>query len=899
MLKHFRIKDPAIFCTSCTGTIEGVIEPLTVDAGMALHPAPKNPKKFTYETNAEAKTLTIHVTADKAEEIKKAVQAAAQGIGFFHAACIWEELDTSGHLLSTRVSPLAATPAHVVAQPVISPSSTPLPTPPQPQKSSILQHLAKGLPSILLGALWISLPFLPISSAAWLSMAILGLAIVSTLIIAYAGWEIFQRTFIAARRRHITMDTQFAVSVFVALVISWVAFGVTGLSFLFDAGLLILGFRHIGLAIEEWAKNKIDKGNSLLDTLPKTVEVLSTGDEEKAKFTLPTYALIPKNIIRIYAGTKIPVDGVCLSKQVAVSACDFSGQTDSFVVKQDGKLLQGYQVTSGFVDVEVERGVAEATQAQLQKQTQEAAGKRMAIVTTTNRIGANFVKGIFLVTFLAFGFVALYSYFVLGIALGVALTLGLKTALGVLVSACPCTLGSIVPLIGKVGTYKCLKQGATLLDANVLDTTAKARHIVFDLNGTLTTGEKEVKEVRFLRGMLDEKLDAAKVLAYVKFLESKSEHLAGRAIYTYLKKKCSDQNLIAEEEKQLELLDCGGVGLGAKLEGGELLIGSRDLLAQKRIVLPETLPHLSAMMQRIYIAYAGKVIGYIDIHEPIRDEALETLNYFRNQGIGVKLCTGADKDTAAAYARQLGFNPEDVKAGCAIRPQSEEKPHPKVVYIQSLQQSGAVMFVGDAGNDTLPIAEAEVGIAVASPTMSEANKTGANVYIGQRSLWPLVKMHAIAKQTVFNIKWSLGFSLFYNLASFVFMGGLALFWLGFAINPGLGAAVMVGQALVVLLFAAVFRAWPVPSRAEVVQPSRAPIEADERNAHNPIDVVPTLGISRPIASPQISKQSDLAPSTSFAEGARAWFRFSPPAPTVSPHFLASSLGDPGPSLLPT
>lgn len=859
MLKQFLIKDTAIFCTSCTGTIEGAIENVKKTK---IYPILNDEKKFTYKTNAQEKTLTIEVPEDKAAEIKAAIQEATQGVGFFYEPCVWEEIEDSGYVSSI------STPSHTIAQPNIS----------QPRKSNILQHLAKGVPSILLGVLWISLPFLPISSAAWLSMITMGLAIVSTLIIAYAGWEIFQRAFIAAKRRHITMDTQFTVSVLVALIVSWVAFAVTSVSFLFDAGLLILGFRHIGLAIEEWAKNKIDNGNSLLDTLPKTVEVLSLADEEKARFTQPIFTLMPNNHIRIYAGSKIPVDGICLSKEARVSACDFSGQTGSFIVEQGAEVLQGYQVTSGFVDIEVKRIAAESKLAQLQKQTQEAANKRMDINRTTSSIGANFVKAIFLIAVLAFGFVACYSYFMLGISLGVAFTLALKTALGVLVSACPCTLGLIVPLLGKVATYKCLMQGAMLLSANVLTILAKIRYIVVDLNGTLTTGEKEVKEIRFLRGALNEKLTAAKMLAYIKFLESKSDHLAGKAIYTCLKTKYPDHNLTAAEAKQLELLDCGSAGLGAKLEDGELLIGSEDLLKQKSIVLPETMPSLSVMMQRIYIAYAGKVVGYIDVHEPVRDDALETLNYFRKLGIHVKLCTGAPSTTALAYGQQLGFHPDDIKAGCVIKPQSEEKLHPKVAYVESLQQSGLVAFCGDGGNDSGPIGQADVGIAVTSPTMNEATKTGANVYIGQPSLWPIVKMHAIAKQTSFNIKLSLGFSLLYNLTSFVFMGGLSLFWLGFAINPGLGAAIMVGQALIVMLFAAVFRAWPVPGRHAIVQPSLTSIKTPETTEHSPLDITPTLGVATPIAASQVSKPNSLAVSASFAESAWEWFRFSPPAP---------------------
>jgi Cu2+-exporting ATPase len=797
MLKHFHIRDEAIFCTTCTSAIYNVVQPLTGE-GEDL---------FTYVLSHTDKSLTLHVAANQAERIKAKIRQAADNIGFFDETCCWEEIDIHGKPL-IQPAPSAPTPASDFS----SVDSLPLPRP--PQHNTITSHLIKGLPSVLTGVLWMSLPFLHIAHVALLHTIVGYLALLSSFLIIYTGWEIFVRALKKAKRRQVSMDTQFTLSALSALILSWVAlvFGITDLSLLFDAGLFILGFRHIGLAIEEWAKQKIDTGNSLLDGLPETVEVMTESEEEKGvDIAKPTsiHALLPGDRIRIPQGIAIPTDGVCTCEEATMIAPDLSGQTDPFFVNKKDKLLQGYRVTSACVEMQVEKPVSQSTLARMQDQASMAADKPMDRISLTARMGAHFVKGIFIMTSCASTFVVLYAYFVLHIAIGAAFFLALKTGLALLVIACPCTLGFIIPLIGKVGTFKCLKNGITLLHPNVLEHTAKAKYLLFDLNGTLTTGEKKVLCIRCIPG----KRLPDNLFAHLKLLENGSTHLVGQAIVSFLEENYPQENFPAAEIHALqEKVSDYGMGLGILLQGQELLVGNQTLLEKKRLVFdPKDFPPLPPMQQRNYIAYGGEVVGYIDIAEKIRPEAPAALDYFRREGMAVRLCTGADIKTAMAYAKELGFAENEVFAGKSVQP-GAEGVHPKVACIQSLEKDGDVIFVGDAGNDSPPIAHARVGVVVDSPTMSEASKTGAKAYIGERSLWPLVKMHAIAKQTLFTISLSLGVSAVYNLVSFVFMGGLALFWLGFMMHPGLGVAIMVGQALVVLLFAALCKAWPTPSK---------------------------------------------------------------------------------------
>ena len=819
--KRFRIKDPIIVCQACTGTIDH-----------ALKPHLDKTVKYRWD---EDLALILQVSADNAEKLKNLIQTTAIEVGFFED-CSWEEME---QLPDTSA---IDTP---------SPTSTASPLTPNTHKpkTTVKNHLFKGLLTGLIGAIWICSDLLPWSNALWLSIFPYAFAAISTVSILYAGWEIFQHGWLATKRGHLTMNTQFLVSVSICLVISWTAFEFAVLPQMFEAAAWIICFRLFGLVLEEWSKNQIDQGDTLLDSLPQEVEVISELTDAKSNFSKRNiYTLQPGEKVRIMPGMVIPTDGECFNEEGGwITEQDFSGQSDDLKrIKKNDKLLQGYKATSEMILL-VKKKAAASTQAMINSQVQEAAAKRLDTSDTLSFIKANFVKIIFAISLFTFLFISCYAYFFASITLSTALILALKSSIGMLVTACPCTLGSIGPLIGSVGTFKCGKNGATLLDANVLNTFLECKKLVIDLNGTSTTGEKLIQTIRFLK---PEKVLPAKILAHLKFMQQDSEHLLGKAIYNFLNQN-PENVLNKQESKSLQIIEYG-MGRGLLIGDKELAVGSKDLLKEKGISLPK-LPPLGPMMQRNYIIYgetpnndpeptetkshqtkqAYACIGYIDTLEPLRPEARDTLDYFRGQGYRVILCTGSPEDTAIPYAEALGFtDPDDIKTSYVVKPTSKQKTNtssttsleskeketsntgfqnPKAEFIKSVAKKEPVIYMGDAGNDSQPISEATVGIVGDSPTMSEANKRGANVYIGKRSLQPLVRLHAIAKQTRIMTNLCLAISLIYNLAAFIFMGGLSVFWLGVMIPPELGAAIMGGQALVLMLLAAVFQAWPAPN----------------------------------------------------------------------------------------
>src|SRR5207249_2877931 len=103
----------------------------------------------------------------------------------------------------------------------------------------------------------------------------------------------------------------------------------------------------------------------------------------------------------------------------------------------------------------------------------------------------------------------------------------------------------------------------------------------------------------------------------------------------------------------------------------------------------------------------GRLVGSIAVSDAPRPEAAEIVAELRRRGLRVVMLTGDDKAEALRIAEKLGIG--EVRA--------EIMPADKAGEIRKMQAEGAVVaMVGDGINDAPALAQADVGIAVASGT---------------------------------------------------------------------------------------------------------------------------------------------------------------------------------------
>jgi cation-transporting ATPase E len=119
----------------------------------------------------------------------------------------------------------------------------------------------------------------------------------------------------------------------------------------------------------------------------------------------------------------------------------------------------------------------------------------------------------------------------------------------------------------------------------------------------------------------------------------------------------------------------------------------------------------------------------LTFREQVRPDAAQTLSYFRDQGVGLKIISGDDPRTVTAVAREVGV---DTDAGFDARKLPEDPdeladvmeqhtvfgrvtPAQKKDMVRALQRRGHVVaMTGDGVNDALALKEADIGIAMDS-----------------------------------------------------------------------------------------------------------------------------------------------------------------------------------------
>jgi cation-transporting ATPase E len=164
---------------------------------------------------------------------------------------------------------------------------------------------------------------------------------------------------------------------------------------------------------------------------------------------------------------------------------------------------------------------------------------------------------------------------------------------------------------------------------------------------------------------------------------------------------------------------------------------------------------------------ANEPVAVIALEERIRDEAGQTLSYFRDQGVTVKVISGDDPRTVGAVATRVGIDGSDhpLDARELLHMDDDEladaveatavfgrvAPHQKQSMVKALQSRGHVVaMTGDGVNDVLALKEADLGLAMGSG--SAASRAVAPVVLLNSSFASLPPMLAEGRQVIANVE---------------------------------------------------------------------------------------------------------------------------------------------------
>ncbi|OGG93510.1 hypothetical protein A3G63_03250 [Candidatus Kaiserbacteria bacterium RIFCSPLOWO2_12_FULL_52_8] len=175
------------------------------------------------------------------------------------------------------------------------------------------------------------------------------------------------------------------------------------------------------------------------------------------------------------------------------------------------------------------------------------------------------------------------------------------------------------------------------------------------------------------------------------------------------------------------------------------------------------------------------------VADAIKPEAIAAVKDLHALGITVVMLTGDDKNTARFIADMVGI--DDVVA--------EVLPEDKLNKIKELQAAGKVVaMAGDGVNDAPALAQADVGIAMATGTDVAIESAGITLLHGDIS--KLVKAIRLSKFTMRGIKQNLFWAFAYNVVGIPLAAGVFYPLFGWLLNPVFAGLAMAASSVSVV-----------------------------------------------------------------------------------------------------
>ena len=527
----------------------------------------------------------------------------------------------------------------------------------------------------------------------------------------------------------------------------------------FESAAMILTLITVGKMLESRSKGKTtDALKGLMELAPKTANIIKDGKEQ----SVPVERVQKGDIFVVRPGESIPVDGTVIEGTSAVDESALTGESLP-VDKQEGSFVSAGTVNrSGFIRGGASRGGEDTTLSQIIKMVADAAATKAPIAKIADKVSAVFVPSV-----ITIAVVTVIGWLIAGRDFGFALARGIS----VLVISCPCALGLATPVAITVGSGVGARNGILFKTAVSLEEAGKAKTVVLDKTGTVTSGKPVVTDILPAEGTSGKEL-----LEYAYSLETKSEHPLAGAVNL----KAEESGSTAREVTDFEALP--GNGLVAKLDGKELVGGNLGFISERAQVSAQQREAAESLAEQgktpLFFAYDGKLLGTVAVADTIKEDGAAAIAELHKMGLEVIMLTGDNQRTADAVGKAAGV--DRVIAG--VMPDGKEK------VVRELSEQGKTIMVGDGINDAPALTRADTGIAIGAGT--DIAIDAADIVLVKSRLGDVPAAIKLSRATLRNIKENLFWAFIYNVIGIPVAAGVFINLFGWQLNPMFAAAAM-------------------------------------------------------------------------------------------------------------
>ena len=503
----------------------------------------------------------------------------------------------------------------------------------------------------------------------------------------------------------------------------------------------------IGIVSELRAKRTLD---SLAIVDAPQASVLRDGTLS----VIPARDVVLDDVIELTLGDQVSVDGTVLaSAGLEIDESLLTGESRPVKKKEGDQLLAGTSVVAG-------SGRMVATAVGERVYAQGLSEQARAFTRTVSEIQVSINRVLQVVSVMLLPVVALTFYSQNRIAGGSggdwreALVLSVASVIGMI----PQGLVLLTSMNFAIGSATLARRGVLVQELPAVEVLARVDCLCLDKTGTLTTGGIRVRDVDVVSG------DTEAVLRALASASCDRTNATAEAIWQHLDG--------AEQAGAFERIEWSVPFSSARKwsawgTGRESwILGAPEFVIDEAVatnaVLLERVRAIAAQGSRVVaLVRADEVViddelparrtvaALVTLEEDLREDAAETLDYFRSQGVHVRVISGDNPTTVGALAAQAGLTapdgsparlmdardlPEDLTSEAfnnAIESHDvfgRVTPEQKRAMVGALQaRDHCVAMTGDGVNDALALKDADLGIAMGNGT--QATKAVAQIVL--------------------------------------------------------------------------------------------------------------------------------------------------------------------------
>ena len=465
-----------------------------------------------------------------------------------------------------------------------------------------------------------------------------------------------------------------------------------------------------GVLLEDLARGRAQHDlRALEDRSPRLAHRRRHGGIE----TVPVTDVAVDDELLVGAGEIVPVDGSLLDKDARLDESVLTGEPLP-IARSVGQLLRSGTINAGEAfTMRATAPASESTYAGILRLVAAAHTARAPFMRMADRFALALLPA------------------TLTIAAGAWLWSGDPLrGLAVLVVATPCPLILAAPVAFIGGISRAARLGLLMKGSPALEALANVKTAVFDKTGTLTLGGAELLQMETPPGR-----DEDEVVRLVASLEQASNHVVASAMVDQGRRR-----RLALDVPE-EVRESRGAGVSGKVRNNLVRAGSRSYILGKAPIPSWAEPgerrYRGQPVLRIYAEVDGCLAAIFTFGDAVRQDARNTIDQLRREGISrFVMLTGDDDEAARRLSAALPFD----------RVVAHATPQSKVEILKEELAAQPAMMVGDGINDAPSLATATVGVAMGARGAT-ASSEAADIVVLPDRLEPIAQGLAIARQT--------------------------------------------------------------------------------------------------------------------------------------------------------